>query len=265
MPRFAVPLAGALFAVVLLCTAVGTVSAQRIAGTLVDRNTGVPVGGAYIVLLNADSIEITRALSDGLGRFQIHAPRVGTYRLRTEIVGFRSTVTAGFDVGDEGVGGLELEVVPVRLRLDPLFIEGRTRECRVIGDQALEVLAVWDEARKALAAVTWSSIQEEFIHEMDRFERTYTTSFVLRQEKRTRIPTRQVMPFRSRSVEELEEFGYVVVEEDSVIYEAPDAEVFFSPPFLQNHCFRLQRQGSGEGARLGLRFEPVRNTERPDV
>jgi hypothetical protein len=77
--------------------------------------------------------------------------------------------------------------------------------------------------------------------------------------------TRNVMPFRSRSVEELEEFGYVMIEGDSVVYEAPDAQVFFSQPFLQNHCFWLERSGSGEGARLGLNFEPIRDSERADV
>jgi hypothetical protein len=63
----------------------------------------------------------------------------------------------------------------------------------------------------------------------------------------------------------LEEVGYVIVEEDSVVYEAPDAEVFFSAPFLQNHCFWLEQDRQGPGSRIGLRFEPIRNNERPDV
>ncbi len=249
----------------LLCFGTVTATAQSIGGTLLDRNTRTPVGGAYIVLLNADSLEIARALTDGLGRFQLHAPKMGSYILRTEVVGFLSSVTERFDVGADGVADLQLEAVPIRLRLDPLFIQGRARECRIIGDQALEVLAVWEEARKALAAVAWSDMQEEFISDLERFERTYTSSFVLRRETRTRTPTLHVMPFRSRSVQELEEFGYVLIGEDSVVYEAPDAEVFFSAPFLQNHCFWLEQDGQGPGSRIGLRFEPIRNNDRPDV
>jgi hypothetical protein len=249
----------------LVCFNPGTAPAQSLGGTLTDRDSNTPVGGAYIVLLNADSLEIARGLTDRLGRFQLHAPNPGFYRLRTEVVGFLSSVTGRLEVGGDGLADLQLEVVPVRLRLDPFFVEGRARECRIIGDQALEVLTVWDEARKALAAVAWSEMQEEFIHELDRFQRTYTPSFVLREENRTSVPTRHVLPFRSRSVQELEDLGYVLIEEDSVVYEAPDAEVFFSAPFLQNHCFWLDRDGSGSGSRLGLRFEPVRATDRADV
>lgn len=258
-------IAGTLLAGLLLLTAVKTATGQFITGVLLDRNTGRPVAGAYIVLLNPDSLEVARSLTNGLGEFRIHPPRTGTYRLRTEVVGFRSSVTQAFSVEPDGLAGLQLEVVPIRLRLDPLFVEGRARECRIIGDQALEVLTVWDETRKALVAVAWSDMQEEFIHDMDRFERSYTPSFVLRRENRTNLPARHVMPARSRTVEELEERGYVVIETDSVVYEAPDADVFFSAPFLQSHCFWLDRAGQGEGSRIGLNFEPVRDTDRPDV
>ncbi len=258
-------MAKAVMVATLLCFGVGTATAQSIGGALFDRNTRAPVGGAYIVLLNADSLEIARALTDGLGRFRLHAPNTGSYRLRTEVVGFLSSVTGSFHVGIDGVADLELEVVTISLRLDPVFIEGRARECRIIGEQALEVLTVWEEARKALAAVAWSDMQEEFISELERFKRTYSSSFVLRREIRTSTPTRHVMPFRSRSAQELEELGYVLIEEDSVVYEAPDAEVFFSPPVLQNHCFWIEQRGQGPGSRIGLRFEPVRDNDRPDV
>jgi hypothetical protein len=73
------------------------------------------------------------------------------------------------------------------------------------------------------------------------------------------------MPFRSRSVEELEERGYVIVEEDSVVYEAPDAEVFFSEPFLQHHCFRIDTDNRDGQQKVGLRFEPVGGRTLPDV
>ena len=153
---------------------------------------------------------------------------------------------------------------PVLVRLDPYTIEGN-RECRVIGDQALEVLTVWEEARKALSAVAWLDPREQLIHEMDHFERWFTPSFRMVHEVRSTEPTHNVMPFRSRSVEELEESGYVVVAKDSVVYEAPDAEVFFSTPFLQHHCFMLDQERRGGRQKLGLRFEPVLGRDNADV
>jgi hypothetical protein len=253
-----------LLPLVLISTGVAGLRAQAVSGVLVQDATGDVVSGAYVVLLGADSSEVTRALTDALGRFTINAPRSGTYRLRTERIGFRSIVSRPLDLQEANEVQIELRVVPVILRLDPLTIEG-ARECRVIGDQALQVLAVWEEARKVLTAVAWLGPREQLLHEMEHFERWYTPNFTLVHEIRETIPTHRVMPFRSRSVEELEESGYVIVAEDSVLYEAPDAEVFFSEPFLQHHCFRLEQRRRDGREMIGLRFEPVRGRNTPDV
>jgi len=253
-----------LLAAVLISTGVVGLRAQAVTGVLVQDATGEAVRGAYVVLLGADSSEVTRALTDPLGRFTIDAPRSGTYRLRTERIGFRSIVSKPLDLQEGSEVQIELRVVPVILRLDPLTIEG-ARECRVIGDQALQVLAVWEEARKVLTAVAWLGPREQLLHEMEHFERWYTPNFKLVHEIRETIPTHRVMPFRSRSVEELEESGYVIVAEDTVLYEAPDAEVFFSEPFLQHHCFRLEQRRRDSRQMIGLHFEPVPGRSTPDV
>ncbi len=248
-----------------LALAVSPLAAQSVSGLLRSQATGEPVGGAYVVLLDPDSLEVTRALSNALGRFTLFAPRAGTYRLRTEVVGFRSSVSTDFELEPAGAANIVLEIEPLTLRLSALRVEGRARECRVIGEQALEVLTVWEEARKVLTAVAWTDLQEHFLLELERFERTYNTSYVLRLEERTPYRTRHAMPFRSRSVEELQGLGYVVLEGDSALYEAPDAEVFFSTPFLQNHCFSLVERSSRSERLIGLRFEPVGGHSLPDV
>ena len=250
--------------VVLALAGPRAVAAQTVNGSLLDDATGDPVPGAYIVLLNSDSVAVSRELTDALGRFTMHAPRPGTYRIRTERIGYRSIVSASFELTETEEAELELRVEAVVLALDPLTIEGG-RDCRVIGEQALQVLTVWEEARKALTAVAWTGPGDRLIHELERFERWYTPNFRMVHEIRDTTPTHNVMPFLSRTVEELEETGYVVVEEDSVLYEAPDAHVFFSQPFLQHHCFRLD-QGRRDGRRMfGLRFEPVPGRDTPDV
>ena len=255
-----------LLILIVAATFVGAprASAQTIIGVLLNEDTGAPVGRAYVVLLDTDSVEVTRGFANGLGRFRVHAPRAGRYRVRTERIGYRSVVSEPFELGDGEDLELEVPVEPVLVRLDPYTIEG-SRECRVIGDQALEVLTVWEEARKALSAVAWLDPREQLIHEMDHFERWFTPSFRMVHEVRSTEPTHNVMPFRSRSVEELEESGYVVVAEDSVVYEAPDAEVFFSTPFLQHHCFMLDQERRGGRQKLGLRFEPVLGRDNADV
>ena len=258
-------LRGSLTVVTVLLVAVTAARAQTVTGTLVNAHTGGPVGGAYVVLLDGDSLGVMRVLTDALGRFTIHPPRPSSYRLRTLRIGYRSIVSPPFTVVQGKVSEFQLRLEPVLVRLAALRIEGDARECRVIGEQALEVLAVWEEARKALEAVAWSELEELVIYEVERFERWYSFSYRLLNEKRSTAVTRRVMPFRSRSVEELEERGYVVLEEDSVVYEAPDAEVFFSTPFLQNHCFWLDQDKWDGRPVLGLRFEPVSGRTQADI
>ncbi len=253
-----------LVATVLLVGA-SAAGAQTVKGIVRQSDTSAPMGGTYVVLLDPDSLEVTRALTNPLGEFTITAPRPGSYRVRTEQIGYRSVVSSLFTLSEEKVTELELLVQPVIVRLDAITIRGEARECRVVEEQALEVLAVWDEARKVLQAVAWSDLQGHLVHEMERFERWYSFTFRLLHEARSTTPTRHVLPFRSRSVEELEELGYVLLEGDSVVYEAPDAEVFFSDLFLQHHCFSLD-EANWDGRRMvGLRFEPVRGRALPDV
>ena len=253
-----------LAVVCLLIVCASALEAQAVRGVVRHAQTGRPVGGTYIVLLDADSLEITRSITNALGAFLIPAPRAGTYRLRTERIGYRSVVSATLELAEATVVEVELPVEPVVVQLEALFVEG-TRECRVVGEQALEVLDLWEEARKALQAVAWADVQEYLVHELERFERWYTPGFRLLDERRATTPTRHVMPFRSRSVEELEEHGYVIVDEDSVVYEAPDAEVFFSVPFLQHHCFWIDEDNQDGQQKVGLRFEPVDGRSLPDV
>lgn len=248
----------------LIAAGVTGVESQALRGRLINETTGGGIGGAYVVLVDSDSLEVTRALTDGLGRFTLHAPRSGSYRVRTRRIGYRSTLSSVIALVEEETRTLELMVRPIPVRLAALTVAGGG-ECRIVGEQALEVQTVWEEARKVLEAVAWSDIQQHLIYELERFERWYTFSFQLVREERRATPTRRVTPFRSASVDELDELGYVRVEEDSIAYEAPDAEVFFSRPFLQHHCFRLDDKREGGRRMVGLRFEPVAGREMPDV
>ncbi|MFQ5704014.1 MAG: carboxypeptidase regulatory-like domain-containing protein [Gemmatimonadales bacterium] len=246
-----------------LCTT--AMWAQTVKGTLIHRSTGAPVAGAYVVLLDRDSVEVTRALTNPLGMFTINAPRGGSYRLRTERIGYRSVVSSVFTLDQGQILERQFRVEPVLVRLATATIEGDALQCRVIGEQALQVLDVWEEARKALMAVAWVDMQEHLVHELERFKRWYSPTFRLLHEERTPFKGRHVMPFRSRSVEELERRGYVTIEDDSVVYEAPDAEVFFSDPFLRNHCFQLDQKRQSGKRLVGLRFAPLGGSARPDV
>src|SRR5207245_6263264 len=70
----------------------------------------------------------------------------------------------------------------------------------------------------------------------------------------------QQIPFRSAPASDLVARGYVVVEDDGTwTYQAPDADVLLSDPFLRTHCFET-KAGHGETAGfVGLAFTPARD------
>jgi carboxypeptidase family protein len=89
------------------------------------------------------------------------------------------------------------------------------------------------------------------------------TLTIKREQSRT-ARMQQVTPFRSIPAGRLAEQGYVQREGREFVYYAPDAEVLLSEPFLDGHCFRLERSAEKPGL-LGLAFEPVRGRRLPDI
>ena len=59
-------------------------SAQAITGTLVEAETGAPVEGASVILLNRSGDEVDWRLTDVAGRFDFRMTQAGTYLLRAD-------------------------------------------------------------------------------------------------------------------------------------------------------------------------------------
>lgn len=100
--------------------------AQSVGGTVIAGQTGNPVAGALVLLLDASGQEVARSQSDPGGRYTVSAPGPGRYRLRFLVPGYRPLASAPFDL----VAGPPLEY-PLRLTavapelLDTLIVEGR--------------------------------------------------------------------------------------------------------------------------------------------
>ena len=62
-----------LFIVLLLLVA-HPLAAQTVVGTITDEDTGKPIVGAFVVLLDDDDGRRARGLSDDTGRFIVEAP-----------------------------------------------------------------------------------------------------------------------------------------------------------------------------------------------
>src|ERR1051325_10126350 len=96
--------------------------AQTIHGQVVDSVTGTPVGAGFVLLLRADGREITRALADPEGRFTITAPAAGTYRLRSERIGFKVATSPTITLADGQVLDYRLGITGAAVRLEEIVI-----------------------------------------------------------------------------------------------------------------------------------------------
>jgi uncharacterized protein YfaS (alpha-2-macroglobulin family) len=77
--------------VALLLTAMASepIYAQAVQGQVTGRDTGMPISGAVVQLLDSQGQVSSGALTDASGGFTLRAPAPGQFRLRVERVGFK--------------------------------------------------------------------------------------------------------------------------------------------------------------------------------
>ena len=260
----------ALVLAALALASVGTppvVSAQTLRGQVVDSVLHVPVGAGFVVLLDADGAEITRTLTSRNGRFTFTlAPNQrGPLSLRSERIGYRVAVTELFDVPTDEPVDLTIWVRALPTPLSAIEVREST-ECKVRPTEDEQTAVVWEEARKALAAASWTASRQLYHVVSNLYDRDMDgrRRRVLQERHRPAIG-RSTNPFVSREPAELLNNGYIVTEGESFVYFAPDAEVLQDEGFLATHCFRLRRSDDQGDDLIGLAFEPVPSRDLPDV
>ena len=76
---------------------------QGVTGSVFDAETSAPLAGVLISLLDEDDTRVRAALSDSLGRFTLRADEVGTYRIRAQRIGMRTTTTDWLVLSEPGL------------------------------------------------------------------------------------------------------------------------------------------------------------------
>ncbi|MCH7717766.1 MAG: carboxypeptidase regulatory-like domain-containing protein [Gemmatimonadetes bacterium] len=241
--------------------------AQTLQGQVVDTVTGTPVGTGFVVLLGADDTEFYRTLTtrDGHFTFRLSPYHRGPFRLRSERIGYRVSVTDWFHVSSEDTRNLIIRVSALPVPLSSIEVREST-ECKVRPTEDEQTAVVWEEARKALAAASWTALQQLYHVVSNLYDRDMDgRRRRVRQEHHRPSIGLSSMPFVARAPIELLQNGYVSDEDGVVVYYAPDAEVLQDDGFLGTHCFRLRRGDDEEAALIGLGFEPVPSRKLPDV
>jgi len=250
-------------AVMLVAAPLG---AQAISGTLVEAETGAPVEGASVLLLNRDGERLDRRLTNAAGGFDFRTPGPGTYLLRAGRIGHARVLSDPIPI-DRGV----TVVYRLETPLEAIFLAGieveSGRRCEVRPGPALSTAAVWEEARKALEVTSRTRSLGVYRYMIRRYERDLDARGRRVTSEQSRILRRQVLasPFRSLDVENLLEHGFVRPDGEESIYYAPDADVLLSDAFLDTHCMSLaEGEDEAEGL-LRLSFEPTEDRGVPDI
>jgi hypothetical protein len=239
-------------------------AAQVVRGELVERGSSRPIGGALVILVDSAGGRIATSITDAAGNYVLHAPRAGTYTLRSERVGFRSVTSSPLvlRVDEERRFRMEGDAAVVSLAGITATSE---RRCRARPGSGPGTAVLWEEARKALSAAAAAEQASLLRYDVETYWRDLAAgTLTVMADNRKRQSGMARSPFRSRSLDSLSTLGYVREEGDSIAFDAPDAHVLLSDRFLAEHCFRVEDEGAGPGE-VGLAFEPVRSREVAEV
>jgi hypothetical protein len=234
-------------------------AAQRVEGRLVDA-AGAPVTAAFVSLRDAQGRPVDRALTREGGVFALQAPAAGTYRVRAERIGFAATVSDALALAAGETRPLRLVATGEGVTLAPVVARGRSR-CEALPQAGRAAAQLWEEARKAIEATTWTGGSLRFAFTNYERDLDSTATRVRAEESRADAAQGRGV-WRSRPAEELSRLGYREVREDGVYFYAPDAQTLLSDAFVDTHCFDVR---PGQGGTVGLAFRPVRGVRRTDV
>ncbi len=255
-----------LLAASIAGAATAPASAQVVQGRLVDRGSGEPIEGAFVVLLDSADAEVGGVLTDADGLFRMQAPAGGVYKLRADRIGHKSVFSNDVAVGAGKTTTVRLVSAVQPVALGAIDVRGAKR-CRVRPAEGEATARVWEEARKALRITAWAQKGRSVRYRLRTFDRTLDPERLTVRDASSAMKAGYSTgsPFVSKTAEDLAKNGWVrEVEGGYLDYFAPDADVLLSDPFVDQHCFRLQTDDPPAPGLIGLEFEPLRK-DRPDI
>jgi hypothetical protein len=125
------PLSAALPAgLIITLLAAAPLTAQTVEGTVVEEESGTPIPGVEVLLLDEARERETRAqtVTDSLGAFRLVLPAPGRYTLLLRRIGYATRTTEAIEVARAEVVVTEVALGTEALQLEPLVVVERRRE-----------------------------------------------------------------------------------------------------------------------------------------
>jgi len=248
----------------LFCTPPSGV-AQSILVRVSERDSGAPVFGAFVSLLNEEGETIRSALTNETGRYLFPVSDPGVFQVKAELIGRKTQVSPMFRLAAGESHQVDLELPVEAIPLEGIDVEA-SRRCQVDPTQAPALSRLWNEAKKALTVQAWTERAELYRYEITSYERDLDRSGrKVEREDRRSFSALTRTPIGSLPVEDLISGGFIrSVKGGGYQYFLPDADALLSDLFLQTHCFRLNNSEE-RPTLIGLSFEPAEETDLPDV
>lgn len=106
----------------LLLAATPLVGQSSISGSISDDQSGFPIDGATVVLLDAEGERVAAALSDEEGRFILEAPDGVTYSLAVNRVGYQPIRVDGVRIASDSQAAITVRMGVDAVPIDPVVV-----------------------------------------------------------------------------------------------------------------------------------------------
>jgi hypothetical protein len=246
----------ALVAILLLLSG-ETAAAQRLSGTVRERRSGQPVGGAIVSILAGTGVSLSETLTDRAGTFRLTIESTAR-RIRIRRIGFVPVELTIPDSAHSGDATLTIALDPVPVVLDPVIT---TATCRGAKNEG-QALALWEQARLGFLASVVARTANPAQVKLVRFRRANRYEEVVGQEVLVYEFT-STKPFSTAlTPEQLVSGGFVVKRGEGRIFHGMDLDLLASDAFLSTHCFDLAPPDSAHRGQIGIAFTPARGRVR---
>jgi len=244
----------------------GVLQAQVVDVRVVESVRGLPAPSAIVALRRADGTLVERRLTSVQGRAQFEGMGLGTFLLESDQIGARRATTPAFvieAVSDTVRYRMVMEATP--FSLPEVNVASPEVACAAGGVDGVDLVAVWEEARKALTATVLTEESVQPLLQRWRWVRVLDRNQRERGEPSNRVEYTRGAPFISASPESLRERGYIVLGDSLDTFYAPDARVLLDEGFLKSHCFRLEVEARQAEGLVGLQFAPLAGRKVPEI
>jgi len=238
-----------------LLAAVGSTVASAqglpVEGSITVQETSEPVFGAAVYLVDSELRVVRAVLSDSVGDFHLTAPQPGEYSLRIERIGFETARFPPFTVSAGGIRDLRpvVQIRPIELDSIPVTAE---RVCN-INEHAGDLVRVWTEARKVLAATVLSEARGDVEFVIEVRERVLTPFSAVVEEKVDTLNNRTNNAFDFVPIDQLGDVGWGRLEAGEIdgLY-GPSPQILLSSWFTAHHCLSLASPSADSLVGLGF-------------